>query len=139
MVKGLRLIEKSDNLCEGCILGKEHRETFPVGKSIRAEEPLDIIHSDLCGPTLTPSVEGNYYFLTFIDDYTRKTWVYFLKQKSEVFEHFCQYRSLVEKKGGHYIKVFRTNIGGAYISNDFLCSCREHGIRKKFKTRYTPQ
>lgn len=75
MVKGLPLIEKLDNLCERCILGEEHRETFPVGKSIRAQEP-----SDICGPMLTPSLGGNYYFLTFIDDYTRNTWVYFLKK-----------------------------------------------------------
>eukprot|EP00253_Pinus_taeda_P007976 PITA_07976 len=50
MVKGLPLIEKPDSLCEGCILGKQHRESFPSGKSIRAKAPLEIIHSDLCGP-----------------------------------------------------------------------------------------
>ena len=50
MVRGLPLIEKPDSLCEGCILGKQHRENFPSGKSIRAKAPLEIIHSDLCGP-----------------------------------------------------------------------------------------
>ena len=82
MVKGLPLIEKPDNLCEGCILGKQHRESFPAGKSIREKAPLEIVYSDLCGPMQAPSLTDSIYVLTFIDDYTRKTWVYFLKQKS---------------------------------------------------------
>jgi len=67
------LIEKPGSLCEGCILGKQHRESFPSGKSIRAKAPLEIVHSDLCGPMQTPSLAGNHYILTFIDDFTRKT------------------------------------------------------------------
>ena len=79
MVKGFPLIEKLDSLCEGCILGKQHRESFPAGKSIREKAPLEIVHSYLHGPMQTPSLAGSHYVLTFIDDYTRKTWVYFLK------------------------------------------------------------
>ena len=79
MVKGFPLIEKSDIVCEGCILGKQHRETFPTGKSMREKAPLEIFHSKLCGPMKATSIGGNYYFLTFIDDYTRKTLAYFLK------------------------------------------------------------
>ena len=98
MVRGLPLIEKPDNLCEGCILGKQHREKFPSGKSIRVKAPLEIIHSDLCGPMQTSSISGSNYMLTFIDDFTRKTWVYFLKYKSEVFEKFFHFKALVDKK-----------------------------------------
>eukprot|EP00253_Pinus_taeda_P002334 PITA_02334 len=86
MVKGLSLIEKPDSLCEGCILGKQHKESFPARKSIRAKAPLEIVHSDVCGPMQVPSLGGNKYVLTFIDDYTIKTWAYMLKEKSEVFE-----------------------------------------------------
>eukprot|EP00253_Pinus_taeda_P023442 PITA_23442 len=138
MVKGLPLIEKPDNICEGCILGKQHRERFPAGNSIREKAPLEIAHSDLCGPMQTPSIGGRHYVLTFIDDYTRKTWVYLLKHKSQVFERFRQYKALVEKQCGHYIKVLRNDKGGKYISNEFLRFCREHGIHKQFTTRYTP-
>eukprot|EP00253_Pinus_taeda_P019137 PITA_19137 len=70
MVRGLPLIEKPDSLCEGCILGKQHRESFPSGKSIRAKEPLEIVHSDLCGQMQTPSLAGSLYILTYIDDFT---------------------------------------------------------------------
>ena len=139
MVRGLPLIEKPESICEGCILGKQHRETFPAGKSMRAKAPLEIVHSVLCGPMQTLSTSGSHYVLTFIDDYTRKTWVYLLKQKSELFERFCQYKALVEKQSGHYIKVLRTDRSGEYISNEFLQFCREHGIQNQFTIRYTPR
>eukprot|EP00253_Pinus_taeda_P009530 PITA_09530 len=139
MVKGLPLIEKPDSLCEGCILGKQHRESFPSGKSIRAKAPLEIIHSDLCGPMQAASLAGSQYFLTFIDDFTRKTWVYFLKNKSEVFEKFRNFKALVENQSGLHIKVLRTDRGGEYISKEFLRFCRENGIHKQFTRRYTPQ
>ena len=73
MVEALPLIEKPENICEGCISGKKHRETFPVGKSVREKASSEIVHSDLCGPMQTPSIGGSHYVLTFIDDYTRKT------------------------------------------------------------------
>lgn len=130
MVRGLPLIEKPDNLCEGCILGKQHRESFPSGKSIKAKAPLEIVHSDLCGPMQTPSLAGSQYFLTFIDDFTRKTWVYFLKNKSEVFEKFQNFKAFVENQSGLHIKVLRTYRGGEYISREFLRFCRE--IHKQF-------
>lgn len=139
MVKGLPLIEKPDILCEGCILGKQHRESFPSGKSIRAKAPLEIVHSDVCGPMQTPSLAGNQYFLTFIDDFTRKTWIYFLKNKSEVFEKFQNFKALMENQSGLHIKVLRTDRGGEYISKEFLRFCRENGIHKQFTARYTPQ
>ena len=116
MVRGLPLIEKPDNLCEGCILGKQHRESFPSRKSIREKAPIEIVHSDLCVPMQTPSLASSHYMLTFIDDFTRKTWVYFLKNKSEVFERFCNFKALVENQSGLHIKFLRTNRGGEHIS-----------------------
>ena len=68
MVKGLPLVKKLDSICEGCILGKQHRETFPARKSVRTKTPLETIHSYLCGPMQTPSIGGSHYVLTFIDD-----------------------------------------------------------------------
>ena len=55
-VNGLLLIEQPNKLCEGCILGKKHRESFPIGKSYRGRAPLEIVHSDLCGYMKTPSI-----------------------------------------------------------------------------------
>ena len=88
MVNGFPLIDKRDRVCERCIFGKQHRETFPVGKSYRVHTPLEIVHSNICGPMQTASIGGCNYFLTFIDDYSRKTWVHFLKHKSDAFSCF---------------------------------------------------
>ena len=67
MVKGLPLIDKPDRVCEGCIFGKQHRDTIPVEKSYRARTPIEIVHSDICGSMQTSSMGGCNYFLTFID------------------------------------------------------------------------
>ena len=71
---------------------------------MRTKKPLEIIHLDLCGPMQTPSIGGSNYLLTFIDDYSRKTWVYFLKHKNEMFVYFRQFKAFVEKQSGHYIE-----------------------------------
>lgn len=87
----------------------------------------------------TPSISGKLYFLTFIDDFNRKVWVYFLKYKSDAFVFFKEFKTKVEKESGYYIKTLRTNQGGEYISNDFQKICKENGINKQFIARYTPQ
>ena len=78
MVFGLPRID-STNLCEGCIYGKQTRKSFPVGKAKRASHCLELIHADLCGPLQTKFLGGSIYFLLFIDDYSRMSWVYFLQ------------------------------------------------------------
>ncbi|KAL5806123.1 hypothetical protein ACOSQ4_028856 [Xanthoceras sorbifolium] len=129
MVIGLPLLENSNHLCEGCIFGKQHRDSFPVGKSCRAKQQLQLVHSDICGPMETESHGGNRYFLTFIDDYSRKTWVYFLKQKSKAFGAFKEFKVYVEKQSGLSLRCLRTDRGGEYISNNFSDFCKNHGIK----------
>ena len=88
MVKGYPLIDIPERVCEGYIFGKQHRETIPIRKSYRVRTPLEIVHSDICGSMQTSSMGGFNYFLIFIDDYSRKTWVYFLKHKYDAFSCF---------------------------------------------------
>ena len=85
MVEGLPNINFSKGVCEGCFLGKHPREKFDTGKTHRASSPLDLIHSDLMGPFPHPSINKARYVLTFIDDFSRYTWVYLLRNKYEVF------------------------------------------------------
>jgi transposase InsO family protein len=70
------------------------------------------------------------YFLLFIDDYSRKTWVYFLKEKFNVFSCFNKFKTLVEKEIGYSIKSFRMNNKGEFCSNDFNEFCKDHGIKR---------
>jgi hypothetical protein len=71
--------------CEGCALGKMHIDEFPSNSNRRKKGVLELIHTDVCGPMQTRYLGGAYYFLLFIDDCTRYTWVYFLTKKSDVF------------------------------------------------------
>uniref|UniRef100_A0A2N9GRZ0 CCHC-type domain-containing protein n=1 Tax=Fagus sylvatica TaxID=28930 RepID=A0A2N9GRZ0_FAGSY len=100
---------------------------------------LDYVHSDIWGPVRTPSKGGAQYFMSFIDDYSRKAWVYFLKNKSEAFAKFKIWKAEVENQTGRKIKCLRTDNGTEYRDGDFLKFCEEHGIKRHFTVRKTPQ
>lgn len=98
MVVGLPQFNSPSDVCEDCVVSKQHRDSFPKGNSWRAKKALELVHSDLCGPINPSSNGGKRYIITFIDDFSRKTWVYFLEEKSEAFAAFKSYKVLVEKK-----------------------------------------
>ncbi|KAK4258396.1 hypothetical protein QN277_007851 [Acacia crassicarpa] len=139
MVTGLPTINPPDQLCEACMRGKQHRIKFEVGKSWRAKRPLQLVHSDIAGPLDIPSLGGNKYYITFIDDFSRKAWVYILKEKSEALDKFKEFKAMAEKQSGQYLKVLRTDRGGEYTSKLFEAFCREHGIIHQLTAAYTPQ
>ena len=119
MVKGLPDLQiQNEGVCKGCALGKKSRKKFPNNNN-RAEGILDIIHSDVYGKMSTPSIRNYLYYATFIDDYSRKTLIYLLKTKDEVFDKFVEFKASVENLIGRNIKVLRTNNGGEYTSNEF--------------------
>ena len=139
MVSGFPCVGNSCDKCEACILGKQHRLPFNSGNSRRARYPLELVHTDLVGPMQVTSIGGSTYFMTFIDDFSRRTWVYFLKNKSEAFNKFLEFKAQAEKECGHYVKVLRSDRGGEYTSNTFVNYCRNHGIKKELTASYTPQ
>ena len=76
LLTGLPFINVLDKVCKSCVLGKKHKHVFPKRQSWRANRPLEHIHVDLCFAEV-PSNGGSRYFITFIDDYSRKAWVHF--------------------------------------------------------------
>jgi hypothetical protein len=82
-------------VCRGCTLGKYTKTVFPSSDS-RSVGVLDLIHTDVCGPMSLVSLGFCEYYVTFIDDHSRKTWIYFMKTKSEVFKRFQEFKALVE-------------------------------------------
>lgn len=98
-----------------------------------------MVHSDVCGPMSVASLGGARYFVTFVDDYTRYSTVYFLRQKSEVFGKFKEFAAEVENVTGLEIKTLRTDNGGEYTSAEFELFLKENGIRHKVTAPYTPQ
>ncbi|TYK28117.1 putative gag-pol polyprotein, identical [Cucumis melo var. makuwa] len=90
-------------------------------------------------PMQTKSLGGSFYFLIFIDDYSRMSWIYFLKSQSETFEKFKHFKAKVEKQSGMFIKSFRSDRGGDFLSNNFNHFCEEHGIHRELTTPYTSE
>ncbi|KAG6532973.1 hypothetical protein ZIOFF_006833 [Zingiber officinale] len=140
LVDGLPDLSKveDEKICEGCQFGKAHRLPFKSSNS-RCTTPLERIHSDLMGPTLTASYSGCHYMLLFVDDYTRFTWVYFVKHKSEVFSKFLKFKETVEGELCRKIKILRTDNGGEFCSNEFFSFCRNNGIKRELSCPETPQ
>jgi hypothetical protein len=119
MVCGLPVLTEVEDVCAGCALGKHHREKFDKEQAWRASYPLELIHTNLCGPMQNESVGGNRYFITFIDDYSRICWVYFLINKSDVLNVFKKFKAFVELQSGYKLKKLRSDRGGENTSNEF--------------------
>ena len=99
IVAGLPSFKVADmhRVCEACQFGKQAKASFPHDRHV-SKNVLEIIHTDVWGPASTTSLGGCRYYVTFIDDHTRKVWVHFMKEKSEVFLHFHNFKSMAEKK-----------------------------------------
>jgi len=130
--------EVMSEVCEACQLGKQAKHPFPVQRTHVNSKPLEMIHSDVW-TTKTESIGGCKYYMSFIDGHTRKVWVYFMKHKGEVFQHFFNFKAMVEKEKGVSIKCLRSDGGGKYFSNEFNEYLKEHGIQRKYSCSYSPQ
>ncbi|CAA0837791.1 Uncharacterized mitochondrial protein AtMg00300, partial [Striga hermonthica] len=126
-------------LCEQCVLGKQKRVSFTTTGKAPKTEKLELVHTDLWGPAPVTSLGGSMYYMTFVDDCTRKVWVYFLKRKSEAFDTFRRWRALVEKETGLEVKCLRSDNGGEYNSEAIKEYCADHGIRMQKTVPGTPQ
>lgn len=107
---------------------------------------LEYVHSDMWDPSQVASLSDKWYYVVFIDDYSRFVWVYFLKKKSEVFATFKSWRAQVETWTVHRVKALnvrvrylRSDNGGEYISKEFGEYCKAEGITCHLTTVYTPQ
>jgi hypothetical protein len=96
------------------------------------------VHTDLVGPTNTKGLKGEKYFMLLVDDYTRMTVIFFLKNKSEAFEKFKIYKEMVENEMDSKIECLRSNNGGEFASKEFMDYYNNHGIERKFFVSRTP-
>jgi histone deacetylase 1/2 len=101
-----------DTVCDSCQQGKSHRLPYPRSMST-SSKPLEIIFSDVWGPAPT-SVGTNSYYLSFIDDFSKFTWVYLLRNKYDVFQKFHDFQKMVERELDHKIITMQTDWGGEY-------------------------
>ena len=100
---------------------------------------LDLIHTDVWGPSLVASIGGARYYVTFIDDFSRKVWTFFLKHKSEVFQKFKEWKAMVENQRGRKVKALRSDNGGEYTSMEFKEYLARHGIKHQLSIPGLPE
>ena len=124
-------------VCEHCLYGKQTQSPHKRG-STRKTEPLLSVHSDVCGPMPTVSIGGASYFVTFIDDFSRKVWVYPLRRKDEVLSVFQKFVTLVENQFGKKVKFLHSDNGGEYVSRAFQEYCDSKGIKRQLIAPYNP-
>ncbi|KAL2234657.1 UNVERIFIED_CONTAM: Retrovirus-related Pol polyprotein from transposon TNT 1-94 [Sesamum indicum] len=125
--------------CEHCVFGKQKRVSFLTTGRTPRKEKLELVHTNLWGPAPVSSLGGSTYYMTFVDDSTKKVWVYFLKRKSDAFDTFRRWRALVENETGLQVKYLRSNNGGEYSSEGIKNYCADHGIRMQKTIPGTPQ
>ncbi|KAJ4744606.1 Gag-Pol polyprotein [Rhynchospora pubera] len=125
--------------CVHCVMGKQKRVNFKRNESHRKVKPLELVYSDVCCPFNVKSLGGASYFVTFLDDFSRKCWIYPLSSKDQVLETFKNFKSRVEKESEKSIKCLQTDNGGEFCSNDFDNFCARNGIRRVKTVPYTPQ
>ena len=118
------------DFCEICMYGKQKRVSFVKTGKENKKEKLELVHTDVWGPAQVSSLGGSHYYVTFIDDATRKVWVYFLRQKSDVFQTFKNWKCLVENEIGKKLKCLRSDNGGEYCSHEFEDYCSTNGIHR---------
>ena len=85
-------------VCEACALGKQHRQPFPPSTNPPAASPLELLHTDVCGPMPTESHGGNRYFMTAIDDKTDHSWTFFLRRKSDAGPTLMEFITHIQRQ-----------------------------------------
>lgn len=139
VAEGVVIDSKSDAInCETCPLANASVQPFPESQN-RANEALELIHSDVMGPFSTYSLNKKKYIVTFIDDKTRYAWIDFVEHKSETFEAFKRFKAVAELQYNKKIKILRTDNGGEYCSNEFESFLTHCGIIHQKTVPYTPE
>ncbi|CAA0823296.1 Probable methyltransferase PMT13, partial [Striga hermonthica] len=122
--------------CSDCAIAKTHRLPFTQSSHV-SHHPLQLIHTDLWGPAPIKSTSGSQYYVAFIDDYSKYTLIYFLKQKSDTLTAFAHFKNFVENQLNHKIKMVQSDGGTEFKPLSTLFN--EAGIHHRISCPHTPQ
>ncbi|KAJ9546338.1 hypothetical protein OSB04_018881 [Centaurea solstitialis] len=128
----------NDN-CVACLKGKQHKTSHKSKEVNSISSPLQLIHMDLFGPTNVTSIGKKSYCLVIVDDFSRFTWVYFLKTKDETSGLIKSFVTRVENQTNLKVKVIRSDNGTEFKNSDINSFCDEKGIEKQYSAPRTPQ
>ncbi|KAJ9535417.1 LOW QUALITY PROTEIN: hypothetical protein OSB04_un001468 [Centaurea solstitialis] len=137
LVRGLPAKEfSSDDHCVACLKGKQHKNSHKSKEVNTISSPLQLLHMDLFGPTNVMSIGKKSYCLVIVDDYSRFTWVYFLRTKDETNGLIKPFVIRVENKTNLRLKVIRSDNGTEFKNADLNSFCRK---KRQYSAPRTPQ
>ncbi|GJR53761.1 retrovirus-related pol polyprotein from transposon TNT 1-94 [Tanacetum coccineum] len=125
LVRGLPKIKfEKDHLCTACIMGKSKKKPHKPKSEDTNQEKLYLLHMDLCGPMRVASVNGKKYILVIVDDYSRFTWVKFLRSKDETPDFIIKFLKMIQLRLKVPVRRIRTDNGTEFV-NQTLCEYYE--------------
>jgi transposase InsO family protein len=139
MVRGLPLLQQVTQVCDGCLLGKQRRAAFPTQSKYRADEHLELVHGDLCGPIEPATPAGNRYFLLLVDDMSRYMWLTLIRSKDEAANAIKHFQAHAEVESGRKLRALRTDRGGEFTSIEFGEYCANLRVGRQLTAPYSPQ
>src|SRR4051812_5752461 len=128
-----------DRAYRACIEGKQREKKHPIKNIISTKRTLELLHMDLFGPPSYDSLGRKKYCLVIVDDYSRYTWVYFFKKKSETQQTVIEFANEAQRQHNSNILAIRSDNGTEfknYTLDEFL---GDEGIKHQYSTAYTPQ
>jgi len=114
--------------CEYCQLGKHVRSSFPNSTWSQARSPFDVVHYDVWGLSRVTLVVGHRYFVTFIDEFSRCTWIFLLKVRSELLSVFQNFFKEIQNQFGCSIRILCNDNSKEYFSTSFNSFMSENGV-----------
>ena len=140
IVTGVKLSNNCElSVCGGCAMGKSTRSRPKPKHGLTTTRRLERVHSDVCGPMSNKFIGGATYMITFTDDYTRCSSVYFMKHKSEALDKFRDYLASVEGERGERVGILHADNGGEYVSRGFKTFLRDNRIKLETTLPYNPE
>ncbi|GJV74268.1 retrovirus-related pol polyprotein from transposon TNT 1-94 [Tanacetum coccineum] len=140
LVRGLpRLKFEKDHLCSACQLGKSKKHTHTPKAENTNLEVLNTLHMDLCGPMRVQTINGKKYILVIVDDYTRFTWVKFLRLKDETLEFVIKFLKQIQVGLNKTLRYIRIDNGTEFVNKDLIAYYESVGIFHQKTVSRTPQ
>ncbi|GJX61361.1 retrovirus-related pol polyprotein from transposon TNT 1-94 [Tanacetum coccineum] len=133
------IVFTKDKPCSSCEKGKHHRDIFKTKQTSYTKKCIHLLHMDLFGPVTPRSINHEKYTLVIVDEYSRYTWVYFLKKKSQAPETIMSFIKRVKNHHDIKVKQLRTDNGTEFINSILVNFYDEKGISQNFSSPYTPE
>ncbi|GJX63217.1 retrovirus-related pol polyprotein from transposon TNT 1-94 [Tanacetum coccineum] len=140
LVRGLpKLKFEKDHLCSACAMGKSKKKPHKPKSEDTNQEKLYLLHMDLCGPMRVASVNGKKYILIIVDDYSRFTWVKFLRSKDEALDFIIKFLKMIQLRLKVPVRRIRTDNGTEFVNQTLREYYEKVGISHETSVARSPQ